>query len=331
MQRKGRHVATGLAALVAGITVSAGIASAEIRLQLGRSSSSLSTASTGDGASGKTQPSFPIRAAFYYPWFPETWTVGGEYAHYRPSLGYYSTTSVRVQRAHITALTYAGMNAAISEWTPPPHYRNARLRALLAQTVRMRSALRWSIYYSPEGKADPSPAEIASNLAYVRDSLAVSPAYLRVGGRFVVFVWSRGGADHTCSLADRWREANALIGNAAYVVLKVFEGYRSCSSQPDSWHQYGPAVAVSLVAGHSYAISPGFWKADEVTPRLGRDLARFTQSIRAMIASKAPWQLVTTFNEWGEGTQVESSTSWATASGMGAYVDALHRLLGRSR
>src|SRR3989304_3598775 len=121
MQRKGRHVATGLAALVAGITVSAGIASAEIRLQLGRASSSPRTASTGDAPRGKAQPRGPIRAAFYYPWFPETWTVGGEYAHYRPSLGYYSTTSVRVQRAHISTLTYAGMNAAISEGTPPPH------------------------------------------------------------------------------------------------------------------------------------------------------------------------------------------------------------------
>ena len=26
-----------------------------------------------------------------------------------------------------------------------------------------------------------------------------------------------------------------------------------------------------------------------------------------MVASNAPWQLVTTFNEWGEGTAVESA------------------------
>jgi hypothetical protein len=30
------------------------------------------------------------------------------------------------------------------------------------------------------------------------------------------------------------------------------------------------------------------------------------------------WRLVTTFNEWGEGTAVEASTSWGTA-----YLDAL--------
>jgi hypothetical protein len=33
---------------------------------------------------------------------------------------------------------------------------------------------------------------------------------------------------------------------------------------------------------------------------------------------------VTTFNEWGEGTAVESATEWASPSGYGAYLDALH-------
>jgi hypothetical protein len=43
-----------------------------------------------------------------------------------------------------------------------------------------------------------------------------------------------------------------------------------------------------------------------------------------MVASHEPWQLVTTFNEWGEGTAVESATEWASPSGYGAYLDALH-------
>ena len=43
-----------------------------------------------------------------------------------------------------------------------------------------------------------------------------------------------------------------------------------------------------------------------------------------MVASGAPFQLVTTFNEWGEGTSVESATEWNSLSGYGAYLDALH-------
>jgi hypothetical protein len=274
--------------------------------------------------------SFPIRAAFYYPWFPQTWKVGGVYTHFHPSLGYYSTDDPAVQRAHIRALEYAGMDAAISEWKPPPHYLNSRLEALLAQTAALRSRLKWAIYYSPEGSSDPAPSTIAADLTYVRDTLATGPAYLRVNGRFVVFVWSSGPTDESCSLADRWKAANAQIGNAAYVVLKVFSGYRTCASQPDGWRQYGPAVATSPVPGYSYSISPGFWKANEASPRLGRDLARFQQNVRDMVASQAPWQLVTTFNEWGEGTAVESARGWQTGSGEGSYLDALHGVLAGS-
>jgi hypothetical protein len=43
-----------------------------------------------------------------------------------------------------------------------------------------------------------------------------------------------------------------------------------------------------------------------------------------MNASAAPWQIVTTFNEWGEGTATESAQEWSSASGYGTYLDALH-------
>ena len=31
--------------------------------------------------------SFPVRGAFYYPWFPETWGKNGSHTHYHPDLG----------------------------------------------------------------------------------------------------------------------------------------------------------------------------------------------------------------------------------------------------
>jgi hypothetical protein len=50
-----------------------------------------------------------------------------------------------------------------------------------------------------------------------------------------------------------------------------------------------------------------------------------------MIRSRARWQLVTTFNEWGEGTAVEAGAEWPTSTGRGAYLDALHAALARGR
>src|SRR5207237_7888958 len=39
---------------------------------------------------GDVQPSLPLRAAFYYPWFPEAWSQQGinPYTKYLPVLGY---------------------------------------------------------------------------------------------------------------------------------------------------------------------------------------------------------------------------------------------------
>jgi hypothetical protein len=106
-------------------------------------------------------------------------------------------------------------------------------------------------------------------------------------------------------------------------VLKVFPGFGSCASQPNSWHQYSPAVAADQQGSMSYAVSPGFWlKGNPV--RLARDINRWAKNVKDMVASKANWQLVTTFSEWGEGTIVEPAKEWASASGYGQYLDVLH-------
>jgi hypothetical protein len=275
------------------------------------------------------QPRFPIRAAFYYGWYPENWTIGGRLPHFLPSAGYYSSSDAKVQRIQIDALVYARMDAAISSWQEPGGPLDARLRAMLAETVRIGAPLKWAIYHELEGRSNPTPAEIAGDLSYIRDHLATSPAYLRVGPRFVVFVYNAD--DHSCDVARRWRAANAALGRPAYIVLKVFAGYQACRLQPDAWHQYAPAYPAEQQGRDAYEISPGFWKATEAVPRLARSVGRFRRDIRAMVRSRARWQLVTTFNEWLEGTAVESGREWATPSGEGAYLDALHAGIPRRR
>jgi hypothetical protein len=268
------------------------------------------------------QPRFPIRAAFYYAWYPENWRVGGHLPHFEPAGGYYSSAAVSVRRRQIRGLVYAGLGAAISSWPGPWSRPDARLRSLLGETVRLRAPLKWSLYHEQEGRTDPTPTAIARDLAYIRQRLASSRAYLRVRGRFVVFVYNAD--DRSCDVVRRWREANASLGRPAYIVLKVFPGYRQCRVQPDAWHQYAPAVPAGRQDADAYEISPGFWRADQPAPVLDRSVRRFRGDIRSMIRSRARWQLVTTFNEWGEGTAVEAARQWATRSGWGAYLDALH-------
>lgn len=263
----------------------------------------------------QTNVTLPVRAAFYYPWYPETWTVNGAKVATVPTLGFYTSGDPGVIAAHVEALEYAHIGVAIlSWWGEGTHDEAARVPELFRQTRALGAPLKWAVYYEKEGTGDPSVAELQADLKYLYRYLG--PDYAVVDGKPVIFVYNADDTD--CRVADRWRAA----APEWYVVLKVFPDYRSCVSQPSSWHQYAPARATDHQAGYSSSVSPGFWRADEPSPRLPRDLARWQHDVQAMTAAGEPWQLITTFNEWGEGTAVESAAAWVGGR-FGAYLKVL--------
>ena len=262
---------------------------------------------------------FPIRAAFYYPWFPEAWKQQGmkPFTHYHPALGYYSTDDLSVIKQHISEMQYGKIQAGISSWWGQGQPTDKRFPAMLNLGEQM--GFYWALYMESEGAGDPSVDAIRSDLEYIRDHYAQSPAYLKVSGRFVVFVYA--APSDGCGMVTRWTQANTV---GAYLVLKVFPYYQNCSAQPDGWHQYAPSVAEKKERNYSFTISPGFWKGTEGQPRLARDITQWEKDIRDMVASNANFQLITTFNEWGEGTAVENARQWNSSSSFGLYLDALH-------
>ncbi len=255
----------------------------------------------------------PVRATFYYPWFPEVWHSTDQYVAAR---GRYDSGAADVLAAHVASMKYAGLDAAISSWWGRGHPTDRRLPRLLE--AAQAGGLRVTAYYEPKGK-DSTTAQLAADLARL-DSLATRyRSWLRIEGRPVLFVYDTSG----CADVDRWQRA----ASGWYLNLKVFPGYRSCAGQPDSWHQYAPAMPVVAHLPHAFGVSPGFWKYGEPRPRLARDLDRFRADVSRMVDSGATWQLVTSFNEWGEGTAIESGGQWRSASGHGQYVDALFETL----
>jgi acid phosphatase len=283
-------------------------------------------------STGPARPAEPtvVRAAFYYPWFTETWGRANDpFSVYHPGLGYYSSDDTAVLGRHLATMQYANLNAAfVSWWGVGQHNESTRIPALLsaASGTQFTEAL----YYEKEGFGNPGVAELSADLDYIRTRYASHPQYLTRGGRPVLMAF--GDAADGCSMVSRWKQANA---GRFFLVLKVFGGYRTCADQPDGWHQYAPAVAADSQSGLSYSVSPGFWLRGEQSPRLVRDPTRFATNLRAMVASQAPFQLITTFNEWGEGSAVEWADSmaggapggWTSPSGRGTYVDLMHSIL----
>ena len=259
--------------------------------------------------------SLPARAAFYYPWYPQTWSVNNKHVFYHPTLGYYDSSAQTVVDEHIASLEYAKVDVGIASWWGQNQQQETeRIPLLLGRTESLGSSLKWALYYEKEGFGNPSSTELASDLAYIKANYTSSPAYAFVNGKPVLFVYNSD--DRSCGVADKWKAATK---GEWYIVLKVLPNYKSCTSQPDSWHQYAPSKAADHQNGYAYAVAPGFWRADEAQARLARDLNRFRQNVRDMVSSHEPWQLVTTFNEWGEGTAVEAASEWGSG-----YLDALH-------
>ena len=271
------------------------------------------------------EPTLPVRGAFYYGWFPELWSAGGiaPYTRYRPSLGLYSSGDPRVLRNHVAAMRYGGFDVGIWSWWGIGEPTDLRFPTAL--DVARPTPFRWAVYYEDEGYGDPSPEQIRSDLEYIRDRYGSKPAYLRLGGRVVVFVYSADDVD--CEVAERWSRANP---GGLFIVLKVFGGYSGCPAQPDGWHQYGAdfATGIDRQTGYGTTIMPGFWFVEHPSSLLSRDLTRWRQTIRDMVAGSDPFQLVVSFNEWGEGSAVESAVEWESSSGYGAYLDVLHEELG---
>ena len=94
---------------------------------------------------------WPVRAAFYYPWFPESenWAT-----RYTPSLGKYDSSDKHVLAAHVAQAQYAGLDAFISSYwgkdTPTAHRLPLLLDAAGSQGFHI------AVYYEPESW--PTPA-----------------------------------------------------------------------------------------------------------------------------------------------------------------------------
>ncbi len=263
----------------------------------------------------------PVRLTFYYPWFPDGLDHPG--SNYHPSDGAYSTADPAEDTKQIAEMRYAGLNGAIFSWEGQTDAFSLRLSTEIA--AAHGTPFRWSVYYEPEGQGNPSVTQIQSDLNYLYARYASDPNWLRINNKPVIFVWP--DASDNCSMLARWAAANS--DHRWYVVQKEIytQPYRSCVNQPDAWHEYAPANRVA-VTPWSYSVSPGFWRKGEAAPQLARSVSAFDTAVKAMKASGAQFELVTTWNEWIEGTAIESASEWASPSGYGAYVDVLHNELG---
>lgn len=258
-----------------------------------------------------------MRAAFYYGWYPEQWSAAG--SRYMPVLGRYDSSSLDTVNSHIDQMKYAKIDVGIYSWwgkgTPTD------LRFQQALDAAANKGFKWAIYYEQDYDGRASwYFRVKPDLKYLQKYFN-HPAYLRINGKPVVFVYN---PTSSVKNAAKWVRARNEFN--LYISLDDYPDWWT-ANPVDSWHGYRPAIRAYAVHAnnkvYSISVSAGFYAAGESTPRLARDYTEFLVAIGAWKTYPTEWELVY-FNEWGEGTGIEPSDAQCDKYLCSDYISALN-------
>jgi hypothetical protein len=270
----------------------------------------------------------PLVLAFYYTWFDEnTWTY--DKLSDLPAQPYVSRDRAAMGR-HIDEAKQAGIDGFLVAWYGPDgNQTEANLAALLDEAAARNFKI--GILFETDSPFLGGPASISGALQRAGQTHMTHPAYLRVDGRPVVFFWRS-----SLYSVDAWRgvRSQADPGYSQLWIeegvdtsyLSVFDGhflYSNTWNPPADLHYTNQKFAdrVRAVAGatgvHKYwvaTVMPGY---NDVRIRPGSGFATdregggyYVRSWQAAMASQPDWVVITSFNEWPEGTYIEPSAAF---------------------
>jgi Glycosyl hydrolase family 99 len=248
----------------------------------------------------------------------------------QPAQPYDSRDRATIQR-HVAQAQAAGIDALVQSWYGPSggvnNMTESNLAALL--DVAGASGLRAAVDFETQGPFFGSAADVQGALAALLNGNAPHPAYLKVGGRPVIFFWrqQRFSVDEWAAIraqvdpnhASIWIAEGADLG-----YLRVFDGIHlysvAWSADPTSTLvNFGAKVrkAAQGAGGFRYWVATAMPGYDDTRLRGAGGFTRARGNgdyLRASFAgatqSGADWVIITSFNEWLEGTQIEPSVSY---------------------
>lgn len=276
--------------------------------------------------------------AFYYPWYGPAVHWGeidvenkdiAASTHY-PALGAYDSHDVKIINRHCRWAKRAGIDTLIVSWWGHGSFCDLAMDKILDACER--HGLKACIYY--ETVPDPQTAQsAASDIVKVLRKYGEHPAHLKVGGKPVVFVYVRAVQEIALS---GWAEAIELINKQypagatmigdqfSYGAARVFDGVHAyCTAgsigkmTPPQVRKWAPPTYESWVALADGAgkistltVIPGYddtkiRKPGLAVERYGGKLYR--EQWDAAIKADPHWILITSFNEWHEGSEIEPS------------------------
>ena len=302
--------------------------------------------------------------AFYYPWYgvPDGPGGAGRTVHWGridaenknirasthyPRLGAYDSHDPKVIDQHCRWAKDAGIDTFIVSWWGHGSFSDRAMNKILDSCGR--HGMTACIYYETVPRPQ-TPNSAAEDIIKVLDKYGDHPAHLKVNGRPVVFVYGR--ALQELGLTD-WLKAIELI-NAGYEKgvtaigdqfsfgsARVFDGVHTYNTaghlqgmkpaEARKWaaETYKSWVQLADRAGKISAITviPGY--DDTKIRKPGLAVERYDGQLYRVqwdqaIKADPHWILITSFNEWHEGSEIEPSLEYKAK-----YIDITAEYAGR--
>ena len=266
--------------------------------------------------------------AFYYAWYDMT--MWQKPLPDQPAQPYTSTDSVAIER-HVLWAKQAGIDGFVQSWYGPQvEYNQTEPNFAALLDIAAQHGFAAAVDFELVSPFFHSEADVVAALEYLLTVHAQHPAYLRVGGRPVVFFWRQGRypLEWWYSVREQVDPQHGSIWIAEGVDLDYlgpFDGNHlySVAWDPDPegvlrrWGQrirnwtaeHGPPARYWVAT-----VMPGY--DDLVTGRSDafvRDRAGgayYRRCWEGAVQGGADWVILTSFNEWEEGTQIEPSVGY---------------------
>lgn len=270
--------------------------------------------------------------AFYYTWFDEN-SWGANKVPDVPAEPYVSRDR-GVMARHIEQAKAAGIDAFVVSWYGPQEANNqteTNLRGLLDEAAAR--GFRIAVDFEVTSPFYRNAGDVQNGLARLLATHAQHPAYLRSDGRPVIFFWRQ----QQYSTAT-WASIRAAVdpGHGSVWIeegvdvssLSVFDGHHlySVTWNPPTDLAYTAnkfakrvrdfAARAGVAKVYVATVMPGY--DDRKTGRgnafaVGReDGAYYARSWQAAIGSAPDWVVITSFNEWPEGSYIEPSRAYGS-------------------
>jgi len=285
--------------------------------------------------------------AFYYPWYgnPEVEGGSGQWAHWSdvdeenhqigssthyPTLGPYDSHDPRLIAQHCAWARQAGVDGLIVSWWGKGHFTDRAMRPIL--DACRQAGLEATIYY--ESVPHPTTAQAAADdVVDTLNRYANHPAWLRVDRKPVVFVYGRavgqiglnGWLDAAVRVNRQYPGGAVLMGDQlSRSAARVFDGIHTYNTAGQLRDKEPPQVSEWAAARY-----PGWVEAADAFRRISTitvipgyddtkirepglcverfDGASYRRQWEEAIRADPHWVLITSWNEWHEGSEIEPS------------------------